>query len=121
MKKRNTKRIGCFCAGLFAVYVIAYIPMTIAGRYEPAAFRPGGGPDGELMMIPILALGYQWRPAVIYPVDGTSNQPLPFLYQPLIGLDFWLWHTQERVNSGRYRIVNWFVTETRTYSTVEPN
>lgn len=120
MKKTTAKQIGGFCAILLLVYVAAYIAFSIHGRYEPAAYGLGAGPDGETMVVPKLSFGYVWMPAVIYPEDGTSNQPLPFIYQPMIGLDHWVWHTRERIDSGRYRILNWFDTETRTYSNIEP-
>jgi hypothetical protein len=109
------------CALVLALaYVASYIALSKAGRYEPAAYGLGADLNGDLMLVPKSAFGYVWLPSVIFPDDGSPYHWFWVVFQPLHGIDSELWHTPERMESGNYRIVNYFDYETRSYSNHEP-
>ena len=119
MKRKRLKVLG-YCFGLLlCIYVLSYVPISAKGRYEPLAYGLRQGPDGESILAPKAAFGYRWHPFDLVNEAGETRLRT-ILYLPLIALDQKIWHTEERMESGRYRVKNYFDEETMTYRDIEP-
>jgi hypothetical protein len=79
------------------LYVITYLTLSIAGRYEPGSLGASG------------VKWYYWAPKGFVTGNGDVRslrwrQGMLLTFGPLFWLDTRTWHTQDKVHGGRYRI-----------------
>ena len=120
MRRKRLKILGCSLGVLLCVYVFSYVPISAKGHYEPLAYGLRQGPSGESILAPKAAFGYRWHPFDFADEEGETRLGT-ILYLPLIALDRKIWHTEKRMESGRYRVKNYFDEETMTYRDIEPD
>lgn len=114
------RRIACCLAGFLSVYTLSYVGISTTGQYEPWAYGLLQGPDAKPIPAPKAAFGYRWVPFDQYAEDGTKRFKTIF-FLPLIALDRKIWHTETKMNTGRYRVKNFFDYKTMTYREFNPN
>ena len=86
----TSRRALAFCT-LFAVYVFSYVSLSVAGRYEPAAWGTGG------------VKWYSWAPAgFVRSKDLVWRRYMIVMFYPLYKLDTKLWHTEEKMFKKTY-------------------
>jgi hypothetical protein len=87
MKNRRAIAFGTFCA----MYVFSYVSLSVAGRYEPAAW----GLDGVKW--------YSWAPAgFVRSKDLEWRRHTLLMFYPLYQLDRKFWHTEAKMFTGKY-------------------
>ena len=92
-RKRLWRSVLLVLLVLLLVYAGSYIVLSAAGRYEPGAI--GLGHVKTYNWAPLgFVVGYVWKGAPM------------IIYAPLYFLDTQLWHTNDKLGSGRYP-VNW--------------
>lgn len=88
---RRRTAIAAVVSLLLAVYMSAYAVFSYHGRYEPAAIGLNG------------VKWHSWAPRGFYADLSWRQKPLMF-FAPLYWADTWLWHTDGKVDSGRYPV-----------------
>lgn len=117
--KRTHKIIISLLTASFTAYVGSYFGLSFGGHYEPACYGLARGPDGSTILAPKAAFGYEWHPFTLI----TKNDRLSFwtyFYIPLIVGDRHVWHTNEKMNTLKYRVKNYFDYETFHYRDINP-
>ena len=105
-------------AVVVAGYTAAYVVASKDGFYRPGAYGLLEGPDGQAILAPKAAFGYDWIPFEMRGSDDNLTVKA-ILFYPLVEVDRRLWHTQDRMESGAYPVENYFDYETMTYRELE--
>jgi hypothetical protein len=89
--KRRRTAIGAVVSLLLAGYMSVYAVLSYYGRYEPATIGLNG------------VKWHSWAPRGFYADLTWRQEPLMF-FAPLYWADTCLWHTDGKVDSGRYPV-----------------
>ncbi|MEZ5327350.1 MAG: hypothetical protein R3F19_20055 [Verrucomicrobiales bacterium] len=118
MKRKSLRKVIVAIGAVFLLYAASYCVLSVNGHYQPFLFGLVQVPDGTAIMAP-KGGGYRWSPKMLFSNDG-SPRFLAYIYTPLYVLDFRLWHTDDLVHSGDYRVKDYFDHETLSYLDYQP-
>ena len=109
------------------LYLGSYFLLSLRGHYEPKFYGVIRGSDGELMKVPKGSSSYGWNPFgwshFDPPAEDSMDLKVALMFKPLWILDTKLWHTDksmEQLESGKYRVKNFFDFEELVYRDIEP-
>lgn len=93
--KKSLKVAGSAILVLLAVYIAAYITLSVRGSYEPAAVGTNG------------VKSYGWIPDSFTQKGGQWNRPVVYLFLPLFLTDVRFWHTSDWNDVMKYPKQKW--------------